>query len=76
MNAQADTRQQQQQHAENNDNVNIKNDNKAKSRWSNWVEEQNRRNEIRASKPDNILTLKFAGIAGIIFHTGIAFQAD
>lgn len=33
-------------------------------RWSNWVEEQNRKNAQRASKPDNIVVAKIAGEYG------------
>jgi hypothetical protein len=32
-----------------------------KNTWSEWAEEQNRKNAERASKPDNIVVLKFAG---------------
>lgn len=34
-------------------------------RWSNWVEEQNRKNAQRASKPDNIVVAKIAGEFGV-----------
>ena len=64
---QAQQQQQQQQHGATNDNIY---NNKLKSRWSNWVEEQNRKNGIRASKPANIVVLKFAGRVASPIHTG------
>lgn len=55
--------QQQQQHAHNDTHSNAPHTNPVKSRWLNWVEEQNRKNAQRASKPDNIVVSKVAGAA-------------
>lgn len=61
-------KQQQQQHDIRSHTPTQMSDKKAskstmrlQDRWSKWVEDQNRKNEQRASKPDNIVVSKLAG---------------
>lgn len=62
MDAYPGRKKQQQQHQQHAEHGTLHpNGSNLKSRWTSWVEKQNRKNDQRASKPDNIVVLKLAG---------------